>query len=65
MNAPTTTDELKTQLGNARLEIKHLNAVNHELCDELTSAKLEIKELKEFAEHAYCNARSILEVCNE
>ncbi|MDP5205472.1 hypothetical protein ORI99_00205 [Alishewanella sp. SMS9] len=64
MNAPTTTAELKTQLVNARLENKHLNAVNQELCDELTAAKLEIKELKEFAEHAHCNALRILEVCN-
>ena len=65
MNAPTITGELKFQLKNARIEIKHLNEVNNDLCDELTAAKLEIKELKEFAEHAYCNARSILEVCNE
>ena len=64
MNSATTIDELKTQLGYARLEIKHLNAVNQELCDELTAAKLEIKELKDVAEHAHCNALKILEVCN-
>ena len=64
MNAATTTDELKTQLGYAKLESKHLTAVIQELQDELTEAKLEIKELKEATEHAYCNARRILEVCN-
>lgn len=46
MNAPTVTDELKNQLSNAKLEIKHLNAVNQELQDMLTAAKLKIQELE-------------------
>ena len=46
MNAPTTIDELKTQLKNAKLEIAHLNAINQELYDELAAAKLKIQELE-------------------
>ena len=39
MNAPTVTDELKFQLKNAKLENKHLNAVNQELQDMLNESK--------------------------
>lgn len=46
MNEPTIIYELKTQLRNARLEIKNLNEVNQELQDELIAAKLKIQELK-------------------
>lgn len=46
MNAPTVTDELKFQLKNTKLEIKHLNSVIQELQDELTAAKLKIQELE-------------------
>lgn len=45
MNEPTIIDELKTQLKNKNLEIAHLNAVNQELYDELTEAKLKLQDL--------------------
>lgn len=38
--------QLKQELEDRKLEIKHLNAVNQELYDELTQAKLRIKELE-------------------
>lgn len=46
MNSPTIVDELKRRLSDAKLEIGHLNAVNQELQDELTAAKLKIQELE-------------------
>ena len=38
--------QLKQELADRKLEIKHLNAVNQELYDELTQAKLIIQELE-------------------
>lgn len=38
--------QLKQELAYRNLEIKHLNAVNQELHDELTEAKLKIQELE-------------------
>lgn len=52
MNQPTAHQSIAEQLQHRELEVEHLNAVNQELQDELTSAKLEIKELKEAAEDA-------------
>lgn len=52
MNSPTIIDELKTQLSNAKLEIKHLNAVNQELQDELTEAKRSAIEASDRAGNA-------------
>lgn len=46
MNSPTIVDELKKRLSDAKLEIGHLNAVNQELHDELTAAKLKIQEME-------------------
>ena len=53
MDASTIIEELKFQLKNAKLEIKHLNAVIEELHDELTAAKPEVIQLKEAAEDLY------------
>ena len=53
MNASTIIEEPKFQLKNAKLEIKHLNAVIEELHDELTAAKPEVIQLKEAAEDLY------------
>lgn len=61
MNSPTIVDELKRQLKHAKAEIGHLNAVNQELQDMLTAAKLEIKELKEAAEDAHYNMIEVFE----
>ena len=50
INMKNGMDELitriKQELADRKLEIEHLNAVNQELCDELTQAKLRIKELE-------------------
>lgn len=45
MNQPTTQESAREQLQYRELEVKHLNAVNQELQDELTAAKSRIKEL--------------------
>lgn len=45
MNQPTTHQSIAEQLKCRELEVKHLNTVNQELQDELTKAKLRIKEL--------------------
>ena len=57
MNQPATQKSIAEQLKYRELEVKHLNAVNQELHDELTKAKLRIKELEEAAEDAYHEAR--------
>lgn len=46
MNSPTIVDELRKRLSDAKIEISHLNEVNHELQDMLTAAKLKIQELE-------------------
>lgn len=38
--------QLKQELSDRKLEIKHLNEVNQELQDELIAAKLKIQELE-------------------
>lgn len=39
-------NQLKQELSDRKLEIKHLNAVNQELQDELIAAKLKIREIE-------------------
>ena len=57
MNQPTNQQSISEQLQYRELEVKHLNAVNQELQDELTKAKLRIAELEEAAEDAYYESR--------
>ena len=52
MNEPTIIYELKTQLRNARLEIKNLNEVNQELQDILTESKRSAIEASDRAGNA-------------
>lgn len=57
MNHSTTQESITEQLQHRETEVKHLNTVNQELQDELTKAKLRIKELEDAAEDSYYEAR--------